>query len=1061
MQLTNPGRKTARITRSLTLGLASVLGLTGVAAVSVNAVSAQSPYSPYEQAVRVDAPSSYWRLGDAVGTTTAVDVVGNQSATIAAQSTFGAAGAIAGDTDSALSGAGMTTVQTAPVPGGTRTIELWAKVATSGISSASLLNHGSVSVWSSSGSLQLSTGSTTPADVSQYVYISDGQWHHFALTVSAGTAYLYVDSVLTQSRPTAAFEPDAPIMAGQYGVDIDELAYYQAALSSNQISSHWHVGMVGSACAPQVAKSAYETIVSSDGASSHWRLDDETGRLAIDRIGCRAGKAAGTAVPGAITNDASTGRTGNMYGSLQASEVPTGTRTLEAWVRPGSTSSSTTLLHHGRIYVWVNMGGVALETGTGSPQQISYPYVNDGKWHHVAVVVQPTVASLYVDSVLTATRPTGPETAPALLAGGESDVAMDEVAVYPMALTVAQIQSHWHVGVAGQPCIPTPPSTVYERAVAADSPSSYWRLEALSGRLAIDQVGCRSSLIKGTSTAGALIGETSTSRTGASFGSLQVSDTSMGIRSVEAWVKLESTNAMSSATLLQTGSVYVWMNNGGVALSTPSTGTTQQLSYPYMTDGSWHHIVAVVGSTTASLYVDSILTATSSMGTQSSATGLLSAGDFAGDLDEVALYETELGPEQIRKHWHAGMTGNVCVSTVGSSPYEQAIATDGASSHWRLEGSSGRIALDQVGCRSGVATTAATPGAIASEATTGRLDGYNGSFRVSAIPTGQRSIETWAKLPTSLMSSATLLNHGALWVWMSNGSVQLETGSTSTAQQISYPYINDGQWHHIVVTTGSNVALLYVDGVLAASRADASSASSAPLIVGDGAATDEVATYPVVLSASTIANHYRLGKFLSPTVALNVASTSIEGQAVVVSIFVGGATGAVAPTGTVGIKVDGATNSTESVVNGLATASVSGLTVGTHTIEAVYSGNGVYTSKAASIEIAVAPMPTTMAPTTLAPTTMAPTTLAPTTLAPTTLAPTTLAPTTLAPTTLAPTTLAPTTLAPTTVKPTTTLKPTTTKRATTTLKPTTTKRPTTTLKPTTTTTKRPTTTIRP
>jgi Concanavalin A-like lectin/glucanases superfamily len=1033
------GRNTrrARFARNVAVALASVVSLGGVAAISMSALSAQSPYLAYEESVRADSPSSYWRLGEPAGSTIATDSTGTRNVTLNG-GTFGSAGALTADTNSALAPSTMTAMQVTAVPTGSRTIEVWAKMPSSSMSSGRIFTHGPLSVSNSNMGVQLETGSMTMAQIISYPYVTDGQFHHFVLTAESGVASLYVDSVLQQTRPFGDISVDATLAAGEFGQTIDELAIYPTVLNIDQIRRHWHAGVSGQACVAQTATSAYETAISSDGASSHWRLDGSTGRLAVDRIGCRSAFAAGTSVVGAVTGDTSTGRSGNMYGVLQTSKLPTGTRSIEAWVRPAPSTSNSNLLTNGSVGVVLSMGGVQLTTSSMTmAQQLSYPNVTDGKWHHIVLMIKPNLAMVYVDSILTATRPHNDVAATAPLVVGESAVAVDEVAVYPTALTGDQIRSHWHISSAGLPCVATQPVTVYEQVVATDAPSSLWRLDGSTGRLAVDQVGCRSGLSVGTPVAGAIAGDPSSGRIGNLYGSLQVSDLPSGVRTVEGWVKPDANGSSASGTLLRSGSVSASMSMGGIQLNTSSTTMAQLYDYPYITDGRWHHVVIVISPSLATMYVDSVLSATRPSG-EVSATAELTVGAFTGAIDEVAVYPAQLSPEQIGRHWYAGIAGTACTTKASVSAYEQAVSGAGAGSYWRLEGGTGQLAVDQLGCRSGAAFGGSVPGAIVSETSTGRAASPYGDLRVSGVPTGQRSIEAWLKVPsTSGMGSSRLISHGSVLVSQNLG-VTLQTGP-AMAQQFAYPNVTDGQWHHFVITVNSATASLYVDGVLTASAQNSDVAATATLSVGDGAAADEVAVYQSVLSQSVIAEHYSLGHFQTPNLTITTSGDVVEGQPAALSVSVGGAPGSAAPTGSVSFTVDATSVLAVGLSGGTAVASIASMTVGTHTVNAVYGGDAVYAAKPISFEFAVAPAPTTTSTSTT--TTEPTTTSTPTstsTTSTTTEPPTTVTTTSTSTTTTEPSITTSTTTEPPTTQPATTASTTSTSTTSTTTLPTTT-----------------------
>ena len=80
-----------------------------------------------------------------------------------------------------------------------------------------------------------------------------------------------------------------------------------------------------------------------------------------------------------------------------------------------------------------------------------------------------------------------------------------------------------------------------------------------------------------------------------------------------------------------------------------------------ITDGLWHHIVAVKNGTAVALYIDGVnVTGTVTNQTLTNATsstlrlGTDSTLYLNGSLDEVAIYNTALSPQRIAAHFTAG-----------------------------------------------------------------------------------------------------------------------------------------------------------------------------------------------------------------------------------------------------------------------------------------------------------------------------------------------------------------------------------------------------------------------
>jgi hypothetical protein len=226
------------------------------------------------------------------------------------------------------------------------------------------------------------------------------------------------------------------------------------------------------------ALNSYGQLVLSHGASLYWPMNDGSGGVARDRAGYNdavlaSGVTTGAsgAVPGdtAMTFSGATTGSAATVGSLVAPNV----FSAEAWFKTASTTGGRILGfsdlpmgtsgHRDRqIYMGstgkVNFGVWANGASASTSLQTVKSY-NDGLWHQAVAVLSPTGMTLYVDGVNVGSRTDvtagekyvgywrvgGDSTGNYLNAGssGYLNGSLDEISVYPTALTLAQINAQY------------------------------------------------------------------------------------------------------------------------------------------------------------------------------------------------------------------------------------------------------------------------------------------------------------------------------------------------------------------------------------------------------------------------------------------------------------------------------------------------------------------------------------------------------------------------------------------------------------------------------------------
>jgi len=460
--------------------------------------------------------------------------------------------------------------------------------------------------------------------------------------------------------------------------------------------------------------SAYAGTIAGLGASHLWRLGEAAGStLAVDAIGGAHGTPnVGVTLggSGALLNETDTASTSTAAGSVVTSNseaAPTSV-SVEAWVKTTSTRG-------GRIVGFgdqANTGAVStlsdrvlyldnsgrpnfMVTDTAKRTVTARSGINDGNWHHVVGMVDGNGMQLFVDGVRVARdqRYTTPQAYQGYWRLGSdtttsftnrpSDLALagqlDEVAVYPRALTGPEVQSH--VVASGRTGSWTAqPTDAYATSVLANSPDLFWRLGESSGN-ALDSSGAGNYGNVTTSIPSPVTrGVTGpiTDNTGATFngssGAVVAQQPWQAPTqfTAEVWFRTNTTRGgkligFGNTTSGLSGSYdrHVYMLNNGKLAFGVSNGSQQIVNSPLSyNDNQWHHVAASQGADGMKLYVDGLLVGTNPTTTATAYTGYWRIGGdrvwsgatssyFAGSLDEAAVYSTVVSETDVRAHYNA------------------------------------------------------------------------------------------------------------------------------------------------------------------------------------------------------------------------------------------------------------------------------------------------------------------------------------------------------------------------------------------------------------------------
>ncbi|GGC16493.1 LamG-like jellyroll fold domain-containing protein [Cellulomonas carbonis] len=226
-------------------------------------------------------------------------------------------------------------------------------------------------------------------------------------------------------------------------------------------------------------RDAYGDAVAAHGATSHWRLGESSGARAYDAVGWND-----MTVPSGVTRGTSGALAsgGTAYTFDGTSAEYTATRTymrvgdvlsLEAWFRTTSTrggkilgfgdaATGDSILLDRHLYL-DNGGRVFFGVRPAAALTVNSPSsYNNGQWHHVVGTLSPAGMRLYVDGVRVASRTDVTRAAPTdgywriggdRLTGWNGQPSsfylagsIDEVAVYPRALTDTEVAQHNQLG---------------------------------------------------------------------------------------------------------------------------------------------------------------------------------------------------------------------------------------------------------------------------------------------------------------------------------------------------------------------------------------------------------------------------------------------------------------------------------------------------------------------------------------------------------------------------------------------------------------------------------------
>ena len=225
-----------------------------------DASNADGSTSKYASTIVADGPILYLRFGD-TGGTTAKATVGSDGTYAVAGVSLGAAGALAGDPDPALTldGTGTVSLPGASFDGLTPfSVELWVKPSATNTTYGFVVDNSNWNTPRRGWTLLVGEDGTgferwendTDRTGLRVDAMSAGAWHHVVGTFDGATVRLYVDAVRVSSAATSVSLParTSTLTVGNQSCDcsgngfigsVDELAIYDRPLTEMQIAAHF------------------------------------------------------------------------------------------------------------------------------------------------------------------------------------------------------------------------------------------------------------------------------------------------------------------------------------------------------------------------------------------------------------------------------------------------------------------------------------------------------------------------------------------------------------------------------------------------------------------------------------------------------------------------------------------------------------------------------------------------------------------------------------------------------------------------------------------------------
>ncbi len=637
----------------------------------------------------------------------------------------------------------------------------------------------------------------------------------------------------------------------------------------------------------------YPPVVIADRALAYWRLGESSGTAAVDSIGGRDGNLLGGVVPGqpgalADGTSAMLFNGSNAYIQVPGSTALSlaGDLTLEMWVNVSLATRQTliskdyarefelTLETNGQLNFYHGDGGTYGNVRSANGAVVS------NVWQHVVVTRSTATRTItfYVNAVakgagtytiLPALGPTPVSIGRAKSGTQWVNGRLDEVAIYPVALTATQTLAHYALRTSpGHDQVALPLS-----AVDPDHDVLTYSATGLPAGLSIDDA------------TGLISGELTMASAGVHQVTATASDGALSHSQTFTWTVTEANHAPIVASLAPQTSA----EGAHISLPVPAidpdgdalTYSASGLPSPLMIDAATGLIQGTLSYTSAGAYDVTLMVSDGRVSRAQTFTWSVANTDRRAVLANPGAQTSRL-----------------------ITSFPRAVVRDAPLAYWRLGEMSGTAAVDSIGGRDGNllgGVIVGQPGALA-DGTSAML--FNGSSAYIPVPgstalplAGNLTLELWVNV--SLATRQTLISKDYAREFEltleTNGQLNFYHGDGGTYGNVrsANGAVNPNVWQHVVVTrsTATRTIAFYVNGVAKGTGPYTILPATGTTPVSIGRARngtqwahgrlDEVATYPVALNAAQILAHYAMRT--SPgidEIALQVSAMDPDGDPV-------------------------------------------------------------------------------------------------------------------------------------------------------------------------------------